>query len=212
MDPIGSLVGWIAVYGACGLFAIGLAERFVPIIPSHAVLLAIGIAAAEGSLPLPASFLAISLGGIMGCAVCFLALATLGEIRASRLVEKGMQFVGMSAERTRHQMASMRRNGPMLAFSLQLVPTARFVAPPLLALLRGNRLPLLAASAAGIAVWNSLFIVAGYAASWSMGIAGATVLAAAVIASLLAAQAGLYVAVRRVRARRLVAVTTHTGI
>lgn len=30
MDPFASLVDWIALYGVFGLFAVGLAERFVP--------------------------------------------------------------------------------------------------------------------------------------------------------------------------------------
>lgn len=35
MDPLGSLVGWIALYGLLGLFAAGLAERVIPALPSH---------------------------------------------------------------------------------------------------------------------------------------------------------------------------------
>jgi membrane protein DedA with SNARE-associated domain len=48
MDPLGNLVEWIAIYGIFGLFAIGLAERFLPALPSYGVLVAIGIAADDG--------------------------------------------------------------------------------------------------------------------------------------------------------------------
>lgn len=51
MDPLASLVDWIALYGVLGLFAAGLAERFVPALPSHGMLVAIGMAAAIWAAP-----------------------------------------------------------------------------------------------------------------------------------------------------------------
>ena len=53
LDPLGSLIDWIATYGIFGLFAIGLAERFIPALPSYGVLVAIGIAAVDGAWSIP---------------------------------------------------------------------------------------------------------------------------------------------------------------
>ncbi|CCV13960.1 hypothetical protein [Mesorhizobium sp. STM 4661] len=48
-DPIGAVMAWISVYGLIGLFAVALSERFVPVLPSYGLLLAVGIAAADGT-------------------------------------------------------------------------------------------------------------------------------------------------------------------
>lgn len=207
MDPIGGLIGWIAAYGAFGLFAIGLVERFVPMVPSHALLLAVGVTAADDAGALPIAFLATTLGSTLGCMACFYTVQSLGQARATRLVAMTGRLVGMSTDRVERRIAALRRNGTTLAFSLQLVPTARLFAPLLAALLQGGSRRFLAASAAGIAVWNSLFIGLGYAASQAIGDTNATALALATLACLLAAQASLFWIGRSYRARRNQAVT-----
>lgn len=58
MNPLGSLIDWIAAYGVLGLFAIGLAERFVPAPPSYGVPVAIGIAAVDDALSIVAALFA----------------------------------------------------------------------------------------------------------------------------------------------------------
>lgn len=207
MDPIGSLIGWVAAYGALGLVAIGLAERFVPLVPSHALLLAIGVTAVDDAWALPIAFLATTLGSILGCMACFFAVQALGEARATRLVAATGRLFRMPADRVGHRIAGLRRNGTTLAFSLQLVPTARLFAPLLAALLQGGSGRFLAASAAGIAVWNGLFIGLGYAASQAIGDTNATVIALAALACLLAAQISLFWIARSYRARLGQAVT-----
>ncbi|MEH6717839.1 MAG: VTT domain-containing protein [Aurantimonas endophytica] len=202
MDPIGGLVGWVAVYGTFGLFAIGLAERFVPMLPSHALLLAVGVTAADDYRLLPAAVFATTLGSTLGCMASFFAVRALGETRTSRLVAGTGRLFGMSTGQVEHRIASLRRNGTALAFSLQLVPTARIVAPPLAALLQGGSGRFLFASAAGITVWNGMFIGVGYAASQAVGDMNATVLALAILALLVAAQASLFWIGRRMRVRR----------
>ena len=67
MDPLGSLATWITVHGVCGLFLIALAERFVLVIPSYVLLMAVG-AAAQDAWMLAGVFLATTLGGALGCA------------------------------------------------------------------------------------------------------------------------------------------------
>lgn len=202
MDPVASLIGWIAVYGAWGLVAVGLAERFVPLLPSYALLLAVGAAAAEGVWLPSEAMLATTLGSVLGCAACFLAIVSLGAPRATRLVEGAGRFFGMPAERVEHRVASLRRNGVALAFALQLVPTARLLSPGLAALLGAKSASFLVASTAGIAVWNGLFIGAGYLASHSVRDANVTLLALCGVGCLLAAQATMFWNARRIHGQR----------
>jgi membrane protein DedA with SNARE-associated domain len=202
MDPVASLVGWIAVYGAWGLVAVGLAERFVPLLPSYALLLAVGAAAAEGVWLPSEAILATTLGSVLGCAACFLAVTALGATRAARLVDSAGELFGMPTEGVEQRIAALRRNGAALAFALQLVPTARLLAPGLAALLQARPANFLAASSAGIAVWNGLFIGAGYLASNAVGNANATLLALVGLGCLLAAQARMIWSARRIHGRR----------
>lgn len=200
-DPVGAVMVWIGAYGLIGLFAVALAERFVPVMPSYGLLLAVGIGVADGTWSLPAAFFAMTTGSVFGCAGWFYAVRKLGEARSTHLLNRAGRLFGMSADRIQRGIASFRRNQTALAFALQLVPTVRLFAPAFAALLRGNPRRVLAASAIGIAVWNGLFIGIGYAAWHSTETANMTVLAMAALGGLLVAEAALFWIARRVRGR-----------
>ncbi|ORE97515.1 LPXTG cell wall anchor domain-containing protein [Aurantimonas sp. 22II-16-19i] len=205
MDPIGGLVGWIAVYGAGGLFAVALAERFVPMVPSHALLLAVGVSVADDVRLLTSAVVATTFGSALGCMACFFAVRALGPARATRLLAGTGRIFGMSPDGMEHKLAALRRNRTALAFSAQLVPTARLLAPSLAGLIEGGSGQFLAASAAGIAIWNGLFIGLGYAASRATGEINATSLALGALGILLVAQGSLFFVIRRRRIRRSLA-------
>ncbi|UHD45789.1 VTT domain-containing protein [Aureimonas altamirensis] len=201
LDPVGTVMAWIGAYGLIGLFAIALAERFVPVMPSYGILLAIGIGAADGAWSLPAAFLATFAGSMSACAIWFYAIRGLGDARSMRFLNRTGRLFGMSANRIEHGIASFRRHQTALAFALQLVPTVRLFAPAFAALLRGSSRSVLAASAAGIAAWNGLFLGIGFYASHAIETESATVLALAALGCLLIVEAALFWIVRRVRAR-----------
>jgi len=201
-DPVSTLMAWIGAYGLIGLFVVALAERFMPVLPSYGLLLAIGIAAADGAWSLSAALLATTVGSLSGCAAWFYAVRRLGEARSSRLLNRSGGLFGMSADRIGRGIASFRRNQTALAFALQLVPTVRLFVPAFAALLGGSSRSFLIASAAGIAVWNGLFIGIGFYASHSIGTANTTVLALAALGCVLVLEAALFWIARRVRARR----------
>lgn len=191
----------VTVYGALGLFAFGLSERFVPVMPSYGMLLAVGIASAEGVWMLPTAFAATTLGSVLGCAACFYLVRGLGEARSGRILIRAGRLVGMSADKIDRRVAAFGRNRTVLAFSFQLVPTVRLLAPTIAGLLAGQSRSFLMASTAGIAVWNGLFIGVGYAASLSFGDANTTVVAVAALGCLLAAQVTLFWGTRKMRVR-----------
>ncbi|WP_313324722.1 VTT domain-containing protein [Sphingobium yanoikuyae] len=202
LDPVGTVMAWISAYGLIGLFAVAFAERFVPVMPSYGLLLAIGIGAADGAWSPTTAFLATVTGSVGGCASWFYAARGLGDARSTRALNRIGRLFGMSADRIQRGTDSFRRNQTALAFALQLVPTVRLFAPAFAGLLRGNARNLLAASAAGIAVWNGLFISIGYYASHSMESANATVLAVTALGGLLLTEGALFWIARRIRARR----------
>jgi membrane protein DedA with SNARE-associated domain len=202
MDPLGSFMSYVTVYGAFGLFAFGLLERFVPIMPSYGMLVAIGIASAEGAWGLPMAFFATTLGSVLGCAACFYVVRGVGEARSLRILNRTGRFVGMTSDRVERRIDAYRRNRTTLAFSFQLLPTVRLFAPTFAGLLPGQSLGFLMASTAGITVWNGLFIGAGYLTSHSVRDANTTLVALSALGCLLAAQATMFLSARRSHGRR----------
>lgn len=200
-DPISAVMVWVGAYGLVSLFAVALAERFVPLLPSYGLLLAVGIGAAEGAWSLSSATLTTIIGSFLGCAASFYAVRALGEARSTRFLNRAGRLFGMSPDRIERWIAAFRRNQTVLAFTLQLVPTVRLFAPAFAALLGARPRSFLAASAVGIMLWNGLFVGLGYAASQSMPEANTTVLALAVLGCLLALEATLFWIAGRVRAR-----------
>lgn len=79
MDPLGNLVDWIAIYGIFGLFAIGLAERFLPALPSYGVLVAIGIAADDEVWSLHTAVIGTTIGSLIGALGLYLVVRAVGK-------------------------------------------------------------------------------------------------------------------------------------
>lgn len=67
MDPLGTVIPWIAACGALSLAGATFFERLVPILPSYILLVTIGIAAADGHWSLQMAFALSVLGGVLGC-------------------------------------------------------------------------------------------------------------------------------------------------
>jgi hypothetical protein len=71
-------MAWIGSYGLVGLFAVALAERFMPVILSLRAYHSVGIGAADGDWSLSATFLSTVAGSMFGCAAWFYAVRGLG--------------------------------------------------------------------------------------------------------------------------------------
>lgn len=185
VDPVSTIIAWISAYGFVALFAIAFLERFVPVIPSYGLLLAVGFSASQGTWSLPVAFLVTVIGNTLGAIVCFFLVGWMGEARSMRSLNKMGKVLGVSADGITRWIGTFRRHETLLAFSLQLVPTVRLFAPAFAALLRSRSTNVLLATAAGIMVWNGTFIGVGYVASFWFESVNKTVLALTVLAALL---------------------------
>ncbi|WP_226574016.1 DedA family protein [Acuticoccus sediminis] len=119
MDPVETLIPWTAAYGPAAPAAVAFIERLVPVLPSYAVLVVIGIAAAEGHFSLPAALLLSTVGTVLGC----LPLYALGEARARNLLERFGRYIGVPSSRTGWWLDQFRSNGHRLVLCAQLIPT-----------------------------------------------------------------------------------------
>ncbi len=199
MDPVGAVIAVLAMGGIAGLMALGLAERLLPIIPSYGMLTAIGAASAEGAWPLWLEVAATTLGGLAGLALGIGLLRYLGHARAQALFAAVSRPLGLREDRADAWATRLRASTATIAFTFQLIPTVRFVAPLLAVLVGMGTRRFLLASAFGVTLWNAAFIGIGYAASSLVAIENTTSLALAVVTCLLLIQLAVFGVLCRLR-------------
>lgn len=161
MDLVELFIASLASLGVAGLLALAFAERFIPVIPSSAMLASIGAAAADGVWEPWQAVIATVAGGSLGCAVGFAVVRFVGAKQAERF----LQAVGASPKSLKRRLGRAIGNRSALAFSLQLMPTARILAPMMAALPSSRTSYFHLASFFGIVIWNTVFISLGYVAS-----------------------------------------------
>ncbi|AHG48965.1 hypothetical protein RLEG12_08480 (plasmid) [Rhizobium leguminosarum bv. trifolii CB782] len=188
MDPLGSLVDWIAIYGIFGLFAIGLAERFLPALPSYGVLIAIGIAADDEVWSLHTAVIGTTVGSSIGALVLYLLVSAVGKKRTTALLYSVGGWVGLSRPRIDWTLSSLRDRERALTILSQLIPTVRLISPVAAGLLGTSTLRFVAGVSIGIILWNGLFIAAGYLAVLTIPGVNSSALALKILGLLVAAE------------------------
>lgn len=164
MDPLGYLVDWVAIYGIFGLLAIGLAERFLPALPSYGVLVAIGIAADGEVWSLHTAVIGTTVGSSIGALVLYFLVRAVGKKRTTALLYSVGGWVGLSRPRIDWTLSSLRDRERALTILSQLIPAVRLISPVAAGLLGTSALRFVAGVSVGIVLWNGLFIAAGYLA------------------------------------------------
>lgn len=188
MDPLASLVDWIAVYGILGLFAAGLAERIIPALPSHAMLVAIGMAVTENGWSLLAVFIMTICGSAVASVALFLIVRAVGKDVSAKLLYGVGSLLGLPSKRIDRMLVSFRARGRSLSLIAQIIPTVRFVAPLAAALVRVDAWRFATGTLLGIALWNAVFLTAGYMAAQSIPDLNASALAIKFLLLILAAE------------------------
>ena len=163
MDPLGTLIPWITASGILGLLGVALIERLVPILPSTAFLVGLGVAVAEGHWSLYMALWSSTAGSLLGCLSFYGLGLALGEARSLVVLKRTALFLGISQTQLGRLMVSFRRHGIALAFGSQLIPSVRLIAPGIAGLLRAQPGNFLVATILGVTLWNSLLIGVGYA-------------------------------------------------
>jgi membrane protein DedA with SNARE-associated domain len=189
MDPLGDILPWIATWGVFALIGVMLVERLVPILPSYAMLVAVGIAVGDGYLSIATALAGTVLGSLIGCLLLYATVLLLGEERSLAFVRRVGRACGVKAERVERWIQYFRAHQRVLALAAQLIPTVRLFAPAIAGLLRARSRPFLAGSAIGIALWNTLFMGAGYVAAVATDDRNASLVALKTVGLLLAAGA-----------------------
>jgi membrane protein DedA with SNARE-associated domain len=165
-DPrdLGGLTGWVAgvldSLGAAGVGLLVALENLVPPIPSEVVLALGGFLASEGRMSLPIVIVAATAGSLVGALVLYWLGRSLGEERLKRWLDH-VPLVDADDLDKADKWFERHENAAVLLG--RCVPVVR----SLISIPAGaNRMPLprfVAFTTLGSAVWNSLFVGAGFA-------------------------------------------------
>ncbi|MBP1848217.1 membrane protein DedA with SNARE-associated domain [Rhizobium petrolearium] len=188
MDPLADLVDWIALYGVFGLLSIGLAERFIPALPSHGVLVAIGIAVNDDAWSVQAAVVGTTIGSFTGALALYLLARAIGEGKSVTLLYFIGKWIGVSRQRIDQTLSYLRAREQAIAITSQLIPTIRLISPLAAALLGTSLLRFTSGLAVGIVLWNGLFIAAGYLAVMALPGINSSALALKILAFLVAVE------------------------
>src|SRR5262245_13519622 len=188
MDPLRNLIPWIAASGILGLLGIAFIERLVPILPSTALLVGLGVAVAEGHWSLHVALWSSTVGSLLGCLSLYGVGLALGEAHSLAMLKRTVRFLGVSEAQFGRLIVSFHRHEKVLAFGSQLIPSVRLIASGIAGLLRAEPRNFLVSTIFGVTLWNSLLISVGYAGALMDNGASPSAVAVKLVFTLLACE------------------------
>ena len=206
----GTVADWATrIMGALGSPGAGLAnaaDSIIPVLPSEVILPLAGFAAYRGQFNLVAALIWTTIGSVIGSLVMYYIGAAFGRDRVLAWARKIPLVQPHEVERVD---AWFRRHGAKTVFFGRMIPMFR----SLISIPAGvERMPMpkfVLYTAAGSAIWNTIFVLAGYlfGANWHLVDTYGSLFSTLIVA-LVALAIGYFVTSRLIRRRR---VTTSTG-
>lgn len=145
--------------GSIGAGLLVLLENLFPPIPSEVILPLAGFAASRGDLNVAAAVAATTAGSVIGALLLYGIGATVGLERVRRVADK-LPLINL--EDVDKTVAWFDRHGGKAVFFGRMIPIFR----SLISLPAGvDRMPVAkftALTAAGSAIWNTIFVLSGY--------------------------------------------------
>ncbi len=167
--PDSGLAGWtVDLMDKLGLFGAALAvslDNFFPPIPSEIILPLAGFAASQGTFTLAGALIATTAGSVFGACVLYWLGAIFGRDRAAWVFEKTPLLKLSDLERTEDWFA---KHGGKAVFFGRMVPIFRSLISIPAGVERMSFTLFFILTTVGSAIWNSIFVVAGYrlGANW----------------------------------------------
>lgn len=162
-DALVELVEQTGPYALAVLFGASLIEYVFPPFPGDSIVILGAFYATHGELPLPAVFLAVTLGSVAGAAIDYAIGVRIGAAAERRLPETPRRFGFAGIEKLRRVEAAYRRHGDLYILANRFLPGVRgffFVAAGMAGMPFRRVMGLGALSAAA---WNALLLAAGWA-------------------------------------------------
>ncbi|GAA1702930.1 hypothetical protein GCM10009792_23890 [Microcella alkalica] len=153
----------VAIMEALGLFGAGLlvaVESIFPPIPSEIILPLAGFTASQGSFSLAGAIIATTIGSVVGAIVLYYLGQFVGVVRLRRWADK---MPLMSSDDVDKSMAWFGKYDKIAVFTGRFVPIVRSLVSIPAGVERMNLGIFLLLTTIGSGLWNTLFIVLGFA-------------------------------------------------
>jgi membrane protein DedA with SNARE-associated domain len=187
MDIAGWAVSVMEALGAPGAGLLIALENLFPPLPSEVILPLAGFSASQGNLSLVAALVWTTAGSVAGAIVLYWIGALIGRDRLRRIVARMPLLKLSDVDRTEAWFA---RHGTKAVFFGRFVPIFRSLISVPAGVERMRFGVFLLYTALGSAIWNTVFVVAGYVLgeNWhviesSVGVYSKIVLAAVAVAA-----------------------------
>ncbi len=161
MAAADGLLGLVDRIGEVGVGVLIALENLFPPIPSEVILPFAGFRAERGELDLVLAWVAATVGALVGALVLYGAGAWVGSERLHELAGKRW-FVVLSQRDYQRGERFFERHGAKIVLLGRCVPLVRSVVSIPAGVARMPLVRFCAYTAAGSALWNALFIGAGY--------------------------------------------------
>ncbi len=148
--------------GYLGLFCIAFAEKLIPVVPSYVMLMLLGMTVSD-STGLCLAVAATVLGSLAASIAWYAVGRILGERRIQTLVTRFGRYLLLRVQTYDRLAASYRRRRFLVTLIGQTIPVARIYLALPAGVLRLRLTSFAMAAGLGILIWNTPFLVLGYA-------------------------------------------------
>jgi alkaline phosphatase len=162
-------------YSFAGVAAIGLIEKFIPVMPSYVMLVLFGMTLVGSNSDLAAITLCSAGGSIAGGFIWYCFGRLIGAERCERFVARYGKYILLKPDLYQRLSNAYQRNHFWVTTIGQVVPTARIYLALPAGVIRLPMAPFFLATAIGTLAWNGPLIALGYLlrnSGWSPVAAG----------------------------------------
>ncbi len=157
-----TMVALLAGHPLLGAGFLALAEKFLPVLPSSALLIFLGMSTAVGPGDLALTLAATTIGSSLGCLCLYGVGRRLGEVRCTAFVVRYGRYILLSRSRYDQLIACYQRHHFQVMLLGQTIPTARAYLPLPAGMFRMAPGRFTLAILLGTSLWNGGFLTIGY--------------------------------------------------
>jgi len=157
-----NLAALIAGHAVLGVVLLAIVEKFLPMVPSSALLVLLGMKTVAGPGDLALMLAATTIGSSLGCLGLYALGRALGEARCAAFVARYGRYVSLSPARYDRLVETYRRRHFQVTLLGQTIPAARAYLPLPAGIFRMAPGRFVLAILLGTSIWNGGFLTLGY--------------------------------------------------
>lgn len=149
-------------YSLAGVAAIGLLEKFIPVMPSYVMLVLFGMTLVDDNPELLLIIVCSAAGSVAGGMLWYTFGRLIGAQRCERFVTRFGKYILLKFDLYQRLMNAYQRNHFWVTTIGQIVPTARIYLALPAGVIRLPVAPFFVATGLGTLAWNAPLISLGY--------------------------------------------------